>query len=380
MNNNKRHEPITTGRPSEKPIGYKRFEYKENKELPPSPIPSSRKETEPETFMTPLIDMIKQSQAQIESLRKIRDGFKRELDEARKSKEVVEENNKAAQAELYEMTRNIRVTDDDFSTIVAKLGKFSGKLSNFPPNSKSSFKKELSNAELAKFFNEHIKDIDEREKKVVEALFNLEETLDYSLVSVLIEKLIVAEIVDDIFDAPIHLNPAINQAYLRMKELFDSSNQEAKSKEYRLKISRATLDAMNKFPEADTIHAEKRGAIVDSIVEKLSHIYNQPEEIKARIEKLIDMAIELSLPIRGQDDLLKIHKLYPGAEVISNQVRPIYRHLDMDKIYLGITPVFLATSVSDESFDNFEEDEEDDVPQKSYLPDHTLVYQGKAIW
>ncbi|CAO3632628.1 unnamed protein product [Mucor hiemalis] len=383
---NKRPEPCQPGGPSEGVLGI--LKYRKEKPLPPGPTPPqlpmpSGKEKQRELDflrMSPLIERIKQSKMQTDYLREISNTLKKELNEARKGKEEAEENNKASQAELYEMTKNIRVTDDDFSTIIAKFGKFFGKLSNFPPNSKSTFKKELTNTELAKFFIENIKDIDDREKEVMEALFKLEETLDYSLVSVLVEKLIVAEIADDIFDAPIHLNPKLNEAYLRIKDLLDGSNQEAKSKEYRLKLSRATLDAMNNFPAADKIYSERRGAFVDTIVTKLALIYNQPDEIKTRIERLVDMAIELSLPIRGQDDLLKIYKLYPGAEVISNQVRPIYRHLDMDSIYLGITPVFLAKSVSDENYNEEEEEEGEEVPNGSYIEDHTLVYQGKAIW
>lgn len=301
------------------------------------------------------------------------------LEITRQRYQDVEKRDKQLQAQLYNVTKNIKVTDDDFSTIVTKLGKFTGKLSNLPLSSRSAFKKEVLKQDLVDLF---VGNSDEREKESIVALFDLEhDQLDYALVSVLVEKIITADIVKCIFTASIHLNPTINTAYDHINELFTNTNHQQWVKDIRLKLSRATHDAINKqsYPDADKLHAETRENLVNSIVKKLSVIYDPLDEIKTKIEKLVDMAIELSLPIRGQDDVLEIYNLYPGDEIYTSQIKPIYRQMNKDKIFLGITPVFLANSVVDDEYDDDVEEGEEGT-SKSYLKDHTLVYQGKAIW
>ncbi|GAA5811822.1 hypothetical protein MFLAVUS_005267 [Mucor flavus] len=323
--------------------------------------------------------------------KKLEDAFK-SLEESRKEKEVWMERHRIAekmkeaaekkardlQAQHYDRSKNIKVTDDDFSTIIAKLGKFSGKLSNFPPNSKSCFKKDLPREQLIQFF---IKNIDN--KAEIEFLFDQDkDRIDYALVSVLVEKLITAEIVKHIYRAEIHLDSKINDAFKEIRELLESTGHERWISDFRLKISKATYDLIHRYDKdnkARDINNAKREFVISGIVTKLSVIYNKPEDIRLRIEKLVDMAIELSLPIRGQEDLVEIVDLEVGNEVYKNQVKPMYRQFDSPTIVLGVSPVFLAKSTKDDENQSVNEEEEGDIT-RTYLKDHTLVYPGKAIY
>ncbi|KAG2232588.1 hypothetical protein INT48_009797 [Thamnidium elegans] len=282
------------------------------------------------------------------------------------------------QAQHYDRSKNIKVTDDDFSTIIAKLGKFSGKLSNFPPNSKSCFKKDLSREELIEFFIKH----NFENKAQIEFLFDQDkDRIDYALVSVLVEKLITTEIVKHIYRAAIHLDSKVNEAFEEIQKLFVSTNHEGWMNDFRLKISKATHDLIHRYKDekAKDINNAKRKLVIDSIVQKLSVIYDKEEDIRSRIEKLVDMAIELSLPIRGQEDLVEIIDLKVDDPVYKNQVKPMYRQFDSTKIILGVSPVFLAKSTIDDENQSGNEEEEGDIT-RTYLRDHTLVYPGKAIY
>ncbi|KAI7894372.1 uncharacterized protein EV154DRAFT_498552 [Mucor mucedo] len=271
------------------------------------------------------------------------------------------------QAEYYDRTKNIRVTDDDFSTIIAKLGKFSGKLSNFPPNSKSCFKKNLERDQvIERFMKLHKKD----ELEIKKLFDESPGKADYALVSVLIEKFIMREIVEVIFRAEIHLDSKINDAYKKIRQLFSDTKHEAWINELRLKTAKATFDSMHSPGYDKTRDNETRKGLIMKIMVGLNEFYDKPEDIEARVEKLVDMAIDLSLPIRGQEDLVEIIHLEKGDDVHTNQVKPLYKMSDsVDKIRLGVSPVFLAKSTSDDA-------EEIETYKKNY----TLVYPGKAIY
>ncbi|KAI9348385.1 hypothetical protein BD770DRAFT_395320 [Pilaira anomala] len=285
---------------------------------------------------------------------------------------------KKLQEQHYDRTRNIKVTDDDFSTIIAKLGKFSGKLSNFSPNSKSFFKKDLPRDQLIHFFINN----NQEHKDQILFLFQQDTRVDYALVSVLVEKLITKEIVHHIYRAAIHLDLQVNNAFETIQNLLISTQHEAWISDFRLKIAKATHDLIHRYDhdgKAKAVNDLTRNRVIDTIVSQLSIIYNNENEIRSRIEKLVDMAIDLSLPIRGQEDLVEIIDLKPEDNVYKNQVKPMYRQLEGNKIKLGIFPVFLAKSTLEDE-NQSENEEEDNNITPSYLPGYTLVYPGKAIY
>lgn len=299
--------------------------------------------------------------------------------DAEEKKEKADEKVKRYQVQHYDRTKNIKVTDDDFSTIIAKLGKFSGKLSNFPPNSKSCFKRNLTREEIIDFFIEN----NQENKEQIQFLFSQdEEKTDYALVSVLVEKLITNEIVNTVYRAPIHLDEKVNDAFRTIERLLLDSQHELWINEFRLKMAKATFDLINyhdKDGKAKAINAKTKEDLIDRIAFQLSKIYDKEEDIRVRIEKLVDMAIELSLPIRGQEDLVAIIDLNSGENVYRNQVKPLYRFFGEKDIILGISPVFLAKSTAEDDTQSINEEDGDDATQ-SYKIDHTLVYPGKAIY
>ncbi|KAG2212351.1 hypothetical protein INT47_001712 [Mucor saturninus] len=306
-------------------------------------------------------------QNRYKELETINNELKKEKEMAEKKSADASEKARELQAEYYDRTKNIRVTDDDFSTIIAKLGKFSGKLSNFPPNSKTCFKKNLKPMEVSARFEKLHK---EDELEIKKLFGESPDKADYALVSVLIEKFIMREIVEVIFRAEIHLDSKINDAYRKITQLFRDTKHEAWINELRLKTAKATFDSMHSSGYDKTRDNETREGLIQSIMAGLNEFYDKPDDIRARVEKLVDMAIDLSLPIRGQEDLVEIIHLKNGDDVHTNQVKPLYKMSEtVDKIRLGVSPVFLAKSTSDDA----EEIE-------TYKENYTLVYPGKAIY
>ncbi|CEG85081.1 hypothetical protein RMATCC62417_18812 [Rhizopus microsporus] len=65
---------------------------------------------------------------------------KEKLTATRRKLQNVNAEIKEVQGKLYQSTKSIKVTDDDYSTIQAKLAKLSGKISNLPLQLKSLLK------------------------------------------------------------------------------------------------------------------------------------------------------------------------------------------------------------------------------------------------
>jgi hypothetical protein len=309
---------------------------------------------------------------------------------------------KQLQVELYDLLKQVKVTDDDLSTIQKKLAALSGKLSNFPPNSKKSFnKKEPKKPQVLKFFQECWTDdlgyAPDTRKLTVESVTNLfsqQDDIDYALVSVLVEKLVMDYFVTYIFKQPIYLNfKEINTSYNTIQELFAEAEHPEWVSNLRLKCVKATLTEIDDGGEAAKRSKASRAQLCDQLLDKLSAIYDK-DEIAPRIRKLVEMAADLSFPMNSQEESIKRKFLLPGEDFFTNQVKAQY---GSDKsptvVKLGISPVFLVKNniqledvIGDDEDDGFmdnEDEQEDDGDKPNlgqyYNNGYTLVYAGRAI-
>lgn len=258
---------------------------------------------------------------------------------------------KDVQNELYIKTKPIRVTDDDYSTIISNLGKLFGKINNFPPNCKSFLKKDVDIRHL----------FSPQDQKQLQSL-----PVDNALLSILVEKYIIEILIEQVFQKGVHLNDTINTAYNSVSQLFKSAQHDQWAKDLRLKTARSTWETIHANPP--TISSEKQ-RVVQKLMQGLSLLY--PESvIQERLEKLVDMAADLCLPLHGQDNPIEIYFPSPSDKIIESQVKHVYHQLHSNSIYLSISPVFLAKSTL----------EADDDILETYLDGYTLVYPGKAIW
>jgi hypothetical protein len=336
-----------------------------------------------------------------------KDEIKRANNEIEKLR--LEKNNHAGeikqlQVELYDLLKQVKVTDDDLSTIQKKLAALSGKLSNFPPNSKKSFnKKEPKKPEVVKFFQDCWTDdlgYTPKTKKVtvesVTNLFSQQDDIDYALVSVLVEKLVMDYFVTYIFKQPIYLNfEEINTSYDTIQKLFTEANHPEWVSNLRLKCVKATLTEVDDGGEAAERSKASRAQLCDKLLDTLSAIYDR-DDIAPRIRKLVEMAADLSFPMNSQEESIVRKFLLPGDKFFTNQVKAQY---GSDKsptvVKLGISPVFLVKNniqledvIGDDEDDDFmdnedEEEEDGDKPNlgqyEPYNNDYTLVYAGRAI-
>jgi hypothetical protein len=329
-----------------------------------------------QTYYDSLQNQVKQSQQDLAQATKQRQNCEAELEKAKQNNDELKINLKQMQNTLYETTKPIRVTDDDFSTIIATLGKFSGKVNNFSPNAKSAFRCMQNPGQVKLFFC----GLFEEDSVPIAALFDKASPAgktDYMLVSVLIERYLTEKIVTSVLKTGIHLDQATNESFDRLNSLFVDSKHEGWAKDLRLKTAKATAELIQrKDPQIMTTIEQAKKAIAKEISTTLTPLYEMTTEVVQRIEKLVDMASDLCLPINGQDDILLIHTLQKNDKVIANQVKHVYRHLgegneSEEKIYLGIAPVFLAKSTVEA---------DDEMPMDSYIENYTLVYPGRAIW
>ncbi|GAN02863.1 hypothetical protein MAM1_0029c02312 [Mucor ambiguus] len=331
-----------------------------------------------QTYYDNLQNQVKQSQQELAQVSQQRRHCEIELEKAKQHNDELKVNLKEMQNTLYETTKPIRVTDDDFSTIIATLGKFSGKVNNFSPNAKSTFKCMQNPGQVKLFFC----GLFEQDAAQIAALFdkaaqsNADKT-DYMLVSVLIERYLTEKIVASVLKTGIHMDQSTNESFNRIHRLFVDAKHEAWAKDLRLKTAKATAELIQrKDPQIMATIEQAKTLITKEIATTLTPLYEMTPDIMQRIEKLVDMASDLCLPINGQDDVLLIHTLRTNDKVIPNQVKHVYRHMGeekagQEKIYLSIAPVFLAKSTVEA---------DDEMLTDSYIDSYTLVYPGRAIW
>jgi hypothetical protein len=257
---------------------------------------------------------------------------------------------KQIQTQLYESTKPIRVTDDDFSTIISNLGKFTGKINHLPPNTKSAFTKaNHSRTAVTAFFCK----LFPNESDKIQYLFLLNEKLDYALVSVLVERYLTETMVHRVLQAGIHLDQAGNQAHQHIHELFAKTNHTQWQQELRLKMAKATAELLHRQDQHITqVTTKAKQALVEEMVETLDFLYpDYKDAMRQRIEKLVDMAADLCLPMHGQEDVICVFDLnsHSNMKVKETQLKRVYRHMEPEskEIYLGIAPVFLAKSTVD---------------------------------
>ncbi|KAI8078990.1 uncharacterized protein B0P05DRAFT_541951 [Gilbertella persicaria] len=314
-----------------------------------------------------LVDQLKTLNDQLQQEKVLRASVESQLTTAKETNQKLRGDIKQVQSQLYESTKPIRVTDDDFSTIIAQLGKFSGKVNNFPPNVKSHFTNK-SKEELSRFFCE----LWDQDRVQIQALF--EEKMDYGLVSVLVERYLIDKIVKHVLcPKSIHLDTEINKAFHQIVDVYVKTQHQDWIKDLRLKTAKATAELIQK-KDPGTIKAidQAKTALVQDMLNTLSFIYDTTQsDIQQRLEKLVDMASDLCLPMHGQEDVIEIYYLKTKDPVKQSQVKHVYRHLNQQDIFLSISPVFLAKSTVEA---------EDEVNPDTYLENHTLVYPGKAIW
>ncbi|KAI8375717.1 hypothetical protein EDC96DRAFT_496296 [Choanephora cucurbitarum] len=322
-----------------------------------------------------LLDQLKSLHVQLDKQKNEQAQIEQQLASSKESNQKLRKEVHQLQNQLYETTKPIRVTDDDYSTIIAQLNKFIGKVNNFPPNAKSHFNQaNRSKEEVTQFFCQ----LWQEDQQEIEILFQQEsqptDKLDYSLISNLIERYLIDRTLKHVLTADkIHLDSSLNACYAKIDSLYRKTGHQDWANDLRLKTAKATAELIH-INDAETLEATQatKEAIVQDILSTLLFLFDtSQEDIKKRVEKIVDMAAELSLPIHGQEDAIEIYDLKKGDPIKQAQVKHTYRQLNRETVLLSISPVFLAKSTVEN---------EDDINPDTYIEHYTLVYPGKAIW
>ncbi|KAI8385708.1 hypothetical protein BD560DRAFT_384124 [Blakeslea trispora] len=322
-----------------------------------------------------LLDQLKSLHLQLDKQKNQQALMEQQLASSKESNQKLRQEVQQLQNQLYESTKPIRVTDDDYSTIIAQLNKFIGKVNNFSPTAKCHFNHvNHSKQEIMQFFCQ----LWQQDQQQIETLFQHEsqptDKIDYSLVSNLVERYLIERSLKYLLMADkIHLDSSVNASYAQIDCLYRSTGHKDWANDLRLKAAKATAELIH-INHAETLEAIQatKDAITEDILSTLLFLFDTSQaDIIKRIKKIVEMAAELSLPIHGQEDAIEMYDLKEGDPIKPAQVKHTYRQLNRETVLLSISPVFLAKSTVEN---------EDDVNPDTYIEHHTLVYPGKAIW
>ncbi|KAL0096293.1 hypothetical protein J3Q64DRAFT_1669050 [Phycomyces blakesleeanus] len=236
--------------------------------------------------------------------------FQENLDELKDELSKKKEESRTLLSNLHEHLKQIRATDDDYSTIQTKLNTIQAKISNLC----MSLKKFLTPNEeqvlstLYDYFDDRNNVLDQFLCERDNGLMGM----DYSIVSLLVERFITIHIVRYIYNMPIYLGLDINYSYSMLSEWEPFKNNKNWSR-----ILRQQLCSLAAKPDVTDGLEYKRKDIASWLIQKLSMIFIGIDQKTSRqICNIIDLAAQLSLAMNSQDVPIKHMTIVEGQTKI----------------------------------------------------------------
>ncbi|KAG0164617.1 hypothetical protein DFQ28_010162 [Apophysomyces sp. BC1034] len=239
-----------------------------------------------------------------------------ELEELLKAKE--DEYTKM-QTAFHQHLKALMVTDDDFSTIRNKLVMIQSKIAAFPMSLRRCAQ---DRASATQFFIEHWPHLAPAISRLTKPAADNTPQLEYSIICLLVEKLITQTLVTQIYGAHVHVGfPIINEAY---NELFEWMNEHDCSYSTRLRqqLCKVVVTAMD---NGDKKTVEEIAAAKDDIVTKLADLLDnvfEPDhraDVVSKLTKVVDAACECGLAIHGQEHLIVARDRTEGEDILDVQ-------------------------------------------------------------
>lgn len=243
--------------------------------------------------------------------------LQRQCDELQRMLRFKEDEYTKMQNNFHKHVRSIRATDDDLSTIHAKLTMLQAKASQLPMALRSSYQEGQWTEVLAYFGNrwpalkgtlDRLVQHDAKTGILVtttttnpsEAPTTYERKLDYPLVCLLVEKMVMEILVAHVFDSPVHLGLSVNHHYQALSTFMEHHQANDWSNKLRQQLCKLAVHANQ---EHQVGIAEAKSQVVHSLKAELDRIYQiAPEKLLPKITKLVDLAAETSLAMHGQDN------------------------------------------------------------------------------
>lgn len=233
---------------------------------------------------------------------------------------------------FYSYVKQIRVTDDDLSTIQPEISHLLSQLNNTCMGLKSKMDRQGG----TDFVFEHWPEKAESIKKYMMPSGDL---LDTSYITLFVEKYLINTLLIHVLDVPIHLGVSINDAFQELDDWMASRNKEWSN---RLRQQVCALVIQQPADEEAQIQAAK-DQLLQEIVSVLGSVYPVLKQDPKKIENLIQRASKLNLAVKGQE--IKIERL-PIEEGVTHFNGETMKATAKGKpngiVFLAITPTFVA--------------------------------------
>ncbi|KAI9302020.1 hypothetical protein BJ944DRAFT_242753 [Cunninghamella echinulata] len=198
------------------------------------------------------------------------------------------------QNNFHKHVRAIRATDDDLSTIHSKLTMLQAKTGQLPMSLRGSYN-ETKLDSILDYFKKKWPSL----SQTLDTLTHQGQKMDYPLVCLLVEKLVMEILIDDIFNAPIHIGLTLNNHYKHLSDLMKEQRYHDWSTKLRQQLCKLTLQSKELQQEANLAKQQ----IVQRLKTEIQPIYTiEDAKIIPKLEKIVNMAAETSLAMHGQEE------------------------------------------------------------------------------
>ena len=122
----------------------------------------------------------------------------------------------------------------------------------------------------------------------------------YNIICMLVEKLIMQELVNSIYNVPVYIGLPTNDAYVEITKYMDSYDHDWSVRLRQQLCKLAHRSSTQDDSVAKSIADAKQGA-VSRLVKQLLHVYDDQHALENRVSKLVETAAELSLAMHSQE-------------------------------------------------------------------------------
>lgn len=242
---------------------------------------------------------------------------------------------KKLEVNFYSYVKQIRVTDDDLSTIQPEISHLLSQLNNTCMGLKSKMNRQAG----TDFVFQYYQDKSDLIKKYMMPNDSDDALLDTSYITLFVEKYLINTLLSNLIDVPIHLGVSINVPF---KEIDDWMATRNKEWAHRLRQQVCALVVQQPGDEEPHIQ-EAKNQLLNDIVSVLGPVYPSLQQDPKKIENLIQRASKLNLAVKGQE--IKIERL-PVEEGVTKFDPEIMKATAKGKpngiVFLSITPTFVA--------------------------------------
>jgi hypothetical protein len=239
---------------------------------------------------------------------------------------------KKLEVNFYSYVKQIRVTDDDLSTIQPEISHLLSQLNNTCMGLKSKMDRQQGTNFVWKQWPEKVELI--KKHMLIDS-----DLLDTSFITLFVEKYLIHTLLIHVLDVPIHLGISINHAFKELDTWMSTRNKEWSN---RLRQQVCALVVQQPGNEEIQIQQAKQ-QLLDQIVLDLGSVYPVLKQDPKKIENLIQRALKLNLAVKGQE--IKIERL-PIEEGVTRFDPETMKATAKGKpngiVFLTITPPFVA--------------------------------------